>query len=87
MKPSELPHFRQLPDCIRAYRSHRPGETDWISYTTDPKVATRFDAMRQGTTAAFSVLKSNVLAYFTRRGESELVMLDLRKAAGVCHVG
>lgn len=77
MKPSELLALEALPDIITAYRAHRPGETDWISYTTDMAVAVRFAAKRRVMEIAeYEIRKSDVFAYFTRRGENEILLMD-----------
>lgn len=77
MKPSELAAFRALPDPITAYRAHRPGETDWIAYTTDPKKAAFF-AKKRGVekVSVYRIPKSSALCYFLRRGENEILVLD-----------
>ena len=81
MKPSEVKKLRQLPYDIKCYRAHREGETDWISYTTDINVAVKM-ALHRGVheIKEYRIKKNNVLAYFTRRGESELIVLDKTKA-------
>lgn len=33
MKPSELEALERLPNMLTVYRAHRPGETDWLSFT------------------------------------------------------
>ncbi len=80
MKPDELTAFRELPDVVVAYRAHRRGETDWISYTLNSTTAARF-ARERGTRsfAIYHIDKSDILALFTRRGEDEIIVLD-RKA-------
>jgi hypothetical protein len=47
MKPDELNAFKRLPNKITIYRAHRPNETDWIAYTTDAEIATRFARERK----------------------------------------
>lgn len=77
MKPDELKAFRRMPTEIRIFRAHRAGETDWIAYTTRLDRAKAFLAKRPGgRIQAYMVKKSDCLAYFTRRGESEIIVLD-----------
>lgn len=77
MKPSEVKRFKQLPFEIKCYRAHREGETDWISYTTDINVAVKMAIHRDvHEIKEYRVKKKNVLAYFLRRGESEIIVLD-----------
>lgn len=80
MKPSEVKAFDQLPYKIRVYRAHRPDEDDWIAYTTDPSVTARF-AKERGVdkVSEYIVKKKDVLAYFLRRGEKEIIALDKTK--------
>lgn len=76
MKPSEPIVYRQLSDVITAYRAHRAGETDWISYTLSLTIASRFARERDVTTVTEHHLrKRDVIALFLRRGEEELLML------------
>lgn len=84
MKPSEIEALKQLPDLITAYRAHRPGETDWISYTTDIDVARKF-AGRHKTDGIveYQIRKHDVFAFFTRRQESEILLMDKGKATWV----
>ena len=81
MKPSELEFFNLLPPTILVYRAHRPGETDWISYTLFPQKAAEF-AARRGTDQVkeYLVDKRDALCVFTRRGEFEVLVLDKSKA-------
>jgi hypothetical protein len=81
MKPSEVVVYDELPQEITAYRAHREGETDWISYTLDRDIAERF-AKERGVQeiAKYKLDKQHVLALFLRRGEQELIMLDPSKA-------
>lgn len=83
MKPSEWEAFRALPETITAYRSHRPTETDWISYTLDPELADRWTGQRGGHTQEYWIKKEHCIALFLRRGESEILMLNPRKARAV----
>ncbi|MGG3012270.1 hypothetical protein ABEO98_22650 [Brevibacillus parabrevis] len=65
MKPSEVKVFETLPYEITAYRAHREGETDWISYTLDWKIAVRF-AQERGVNeiTEYRLRKKYVLALF-----------------------
>lgn len=80
MKPSEWAAYRALPARITAYRAHRPGETDWISYTIDRELAERWVKQRGGHLATYELRKVDCLALFLRRGESEILMLEPKKA-------
>lgn len=81
MKPSEVTALEGLPYFITAYRAHRTGETDWIAYTTDRTIVKRF-AVQRGAEVVneYRIKKRDVLAYFTRRGESEILDLDKSRA-------
>lgn len=81
MKPSELAAWHDLPDTLDLLRVHRPGETDWISYTLDPVVAQRI-ADRRGVPAPtpYRCKKTDALCLFLRRGEAEVLVLDRRHA-------
>ena len=84
MKPSELHVFNQLPDVITAARVHRPGEDDWISYTISGDAAKRFASKRQaGAIDLYEFKRSDALCLFTRRCESELLVIDRRLAMHV----
>jgi hypothetical protein len=84
MKPDELQVLRTMPEWILAYRAHRQGEIDWLSYTLSIERATMF-AQKRGVTQihAYEVPKSAVLAYFDRRGEFELLILNKTAARPV----
>jgi hypothetical protein len=86
MKPSEWEAFKVLPDRITAYRAHRPGETDWISYTLDEQLAERWVQQRGGRLATYMLRKKDFLALFLRRGEQEILMLEPRKATKIWEV-
>lgn len=80
MKPSELRLYKMLPYYVTAYRAHRAGETDWISYTLDLDKAKQFANCRDvHEVKEYRIRKRDVLAYFTRRGENELLVLDKEK--------
>ncbi|WP_407543804.1 hypothetical protein Q0M94_28390 (plasmid) [Deinococcus radiomollis] len=77
MKPSEVAALAEMPDVIVAYRAHRKGERDWLSYTLDQQIAERFARERKHQDIRrYTIHKSHVLAYFTRRQEQELMVLD-----------
>jgi hypothetical protein len=80
MKPSEYKVFTKLPDRFTAYRSHRPDEKDWISYTLNRDLADRWTAERGGHTQIYTLKRQHCLALFLRRGEEEILMLDPGKA-------
>jgi hypothetical protein len=77
MKPDELAALAAMPEMILAYRAHREGETDWLSYTLSLERAAMFAGQRGSTKIHhYEIQKSAVLAYFTRRGEAELLSLS-----------
>lgn len=80
MKPSELLAFIELPNRFTAYRAHRPNETDWISYTLDKSLAERWARERGGHVKTYRLNKLHCLALLLRRGESEILLLDKKKA-------
>jgi hypothetical protein len=82
MKPDELEEFKKLPDKIIALRAHRENAVDWMSYTLSPERATMFANQRGSKEiVSYSINKSDVVAYFTRRGEFELIVLHKAKAS------
>lgn len=81
MKPNELRAYNALRDREVVYRAHREGEDDWIAYTLSLKVAKRFRQRHQNATIRkYIVDKSDVLALFLRRGESEIIVLNKNTA-------
>ena len=87
MKPSEMQAFDRLPGIVKAYRAHRPGETDWISYTTDIEIAFRFARERKvDKVTQYMIPKGYITALFLRRGEKEIIVLDHRWAKKVCDI-
>lgn len=81
MKPSELKEYEYLPHEITAYRAHRPGETDWIAYTTNPITAARFARERDvNQVHEYRIKKRDITALFLRRGEDEIIMLHPERA-------
>ena len=81
MKPSEVKAYDRLPYFVRAYRAHRPDETDWIAYTLSKDIALRF-AKERGVTAfsEYEIKKKDITALFLRREEQEIILLDQEKA-------
>lgn len=77
MKPDELKALAKLPNKIEVFRAHREGETDWIAYSTNPRIAINF-ANRYGVSeiTVGRVKKHDVTALFLRRGEQEVIVLD-----------
>ncbi|HDR8409154.1 TPA: hypothetical protein QC295_002358 [Bacillus cereus] len=87
MKPSELKDFDYLPYFVTVYRAHRVDESDWIAYTLDQEIAERFAREREVTKITeYKVKKSDILAYFSRRGEKEIIVLDKAKVQFVAEI-
>lgn len=84
MKPDELSEFNAMPDTIIGLRAHREDETDWISYTLSPERVSMF-AKQRGVkkVTPYEIQKKDVLAYFTRRGEFELIVLNKSKVVRI----
>lgn len=84
MKPDELAAYRALPEMVTAYRAHRENETDWMSYTTSIDKAKSFLACRPGgCIRTYMVPKADIVAYFLRRGEFELLVCDRSRVVAV----
>jgi len=80
MKPDEIGYLVNSPSNFVVFRAHRTKESDWISYTRDEKVSARFAQERNvDCIRSYHVKKEDVLAYFSRRGEREIVVLDKSK--------
>lgn len=80
MKPDEYKAFKAFPGVMTVYRAHRPNETDWIAYTMSDKKAMAFARGRDvNTFKKYRLDKRHVVAYFSRRGESEIICLDKTK--------
>jgi hypothetical protein len=81
MKPSECDILYSLSDKMVAFRAHRPGEWDWISYTLNHRVAVKF-AIQYGIRQieSYWVNSADITALFTRRGEYEILVLDKSRA-------
>lgn len=79
--PSEQSRFESLPDVIKVYRgTSHPGGGSNLSWTLDRDVALRFArryALRGNKPRIISgkVRKENVIAFFDRRSEYEIVCL------------
>lgn len=81
MKPSELVLFKKMPDPVLCYRTHRPNEEDWISYTLDINTAIRFAVHRKvDEIKKYIIPKKDIIALFLRRGEYEIICIDKQKA-------
>lgn len=88
MTADEIADFEKLPDEITVYRGHIKGKNeDGLSWTTSEEKA-RWFANRLATgddepdVASGTVKKSDVVAYFTRRGESEIVVSNPDSISG-----
>jgi hypothetical protein len=81
MKPDELQAFKNFPESFEVFRAHRENEKDWISYTISLEVALKF-AIQRGIRhiSAYILDKSDVMAYFTRREEFEVLSLNKKRA-------
>jgi hypothetical protein len=79
LRPSEYEALKRLPQRFSAFRAHRLGETDWLSYTLNPVTAALF-TRRRGVErfTEYSVPRKDVTALFLRRGEDEILVLDRR---------
>lgn len=87
MKPDELESLNAFPEKFGIFRAHRKGETDWLSYTIFLETAIRFAAQyKPDYIAAYTLNKSDVSAYFTRRGEFEVLCLDKSRAQFVRNI-
>lgn len=81
MKPSELAVFRSLGESLTVFRAHRPGEQDWMSYTLSPVEAAKFARRRDvDKVSEYRVAKSDIICFFMRRGEHEVLVLDRTQA-------
>lgn len=77
MKPSEKLTFDLMPDVLSVYRAHRTNEADWIAYTLSPKIAGEMAYRREvAEVYQYVAKKSDCLAYFGRRGEYEVLVID-----------
>ena len=88
MKKDELDELDSLPDKIKIYRGYIKGKNqNGFSWTTDKAKATWFSSrLARGNekplVAEATVSKKDVVAYFTRRGESEVVLSKMPKITG-----
>jgi ADP-ribose pyrophosphatase YjhB (NUDIX family)/predicted ABC-type ATPase/transposase len=88
MKKDELDELDSLPDKIKIYRGYIKGKNqNGLSWTTDKAKATWFSGrLARGNekplVAEATVNKKDVVAYFTRRGESEVVLSRMPKITG-----
>lgn len=79
MDTNELQQYAELPDTVTIYRgvkSNRPNKVLQLSWTLDPDkaewFAKRFD--EDGVVYEATIDKKNILALFSRRGESEIIV-------------
>lgn len=88
MKPSELRVWKVLPPTLTVYRAHRPGETDWLSYTLSAEKAAWF-AWKRGVDqfTEYSLPWSAAICLFLRRGEFEVLALDPASATSLRTIG
>lgn len=88
MKKDELDELDSLPDKIKIYRGYIKGKNqNGFSWTTDKAKATWFSGRlarggEKPLVAEATVSKKDVVAYFTRRGESEVVLSKMPKITG-----
>ena len=81
MKPTELRLFKKLPKVVHCYRVHRPGETDWISYTLDFDTALKFAAIRGVSTIhEYRIPRKRLCCLFLRRHEYEVLCINKKDA-------
>lgn len=81
MTEDELAYLKAQDDEIAIIRVHHKDEEDWISYTTDFvtsffmghefSLLDNFDSIK-----VYIVNKKNVLAYFNRHNENEIIVLN-----------
>ena len=81
MKPDELQVLKKLPNYLEVYRAHREDETDWLSFTLNPETAAKM-AINRGVDkiSMYKINKKFCIAFFSRRGEDELITLQKDKA-------
>ena len=88
MLQKELDELAALPNKITIYRGYKKGgNKNGLSWTTDKEKAEWFSTrlLRSGEKALVAkatVDKKDVVAYFTRRGESEIVLRKSPKISG-----
>lgn len=80
MSPEELKVFKKLPDIVTVYRGHQGKNKTGFSFTLDKDKADWFanrwkSAGTTGKTDTVQVPKSKIIAYFSGRGESEVVII------------
>jgi hypothetical protein len=81
MRPSEQEALGMLPAVVPTYRAHRPGETDWISYTLEARTAARFARKREvPSITLYHLQRRDIAALFLRRDEDEVLMLNPHRA-------
>ena len=86
MTGEERAHLASLPERINAYRGYsQPGRGRGMSWSLSREVARRFALRFAGDTdgriARRTVAKDEVIAYFSGRGEQEIVLAPRRRTA------
>lgn len=81
MKKADRRVWRALPGTVTAYRAHDDGEDlgEMISWTIDRAVAEKFAAAWEREVVTRQFPKRDVVAYFDRRGEREILVLRAGK--------
>ena len=93
MQQDELDELDALPDKIKIYRGYIKGKNqNGFSWTTDKDKAAWFSnrlarSNEKPLVAEATVSKKDVVAYFTRRGESEVVLSKMPNITGSMNVG
>jgi hypothetical protein len=80
MKTRDRRKWKGLPDTLRVYRAAPPDEprgSGW-SWTLDPAIADKFAAAWDREVITREVNMRDVLAYFDRRGEREILIFPGR---------
>lgn len=78
MTPEERQEYSQLPERVPIYRADIVENPSGLSWTTDPRVAEFFSKRFKSNHPIREAYidKRNIAAYWTRRGESEVLVLD-----------
>lgn len=88
MTKKELKVYHSLPKYVKAYRIHKTNENDWISYTLSFRTALNFvkdysEQCTYGGTDSCLINKDDISAYFDRRNEQEIIVLDKNKMTNI----
>jgi hypothetical protein len=77
MKKKDRKSWRSLPRVFTAYRASRKGEdiSRMISWTIDKSIADKFAKTWVRNVVSKTFKKTEVIAYFDRRGEKEILVL------------